>query len=265
MPVAAGGQDDGPRPEVTGVDQRTAVDPGDPEADDAAVGRAQRVERDGVLEHLDAAGAQRAGERAGDLRAAGVAAGVHDPVAAVPALAGQRRAAVGAGVEPGAERLQRGDRGRRLLDEGAHGVLVAEPGAGDQRVGDVQVGVVVGTEDGGQAALRPGGAAVTERALGDDGDRAAGVGQRHRRHQAGGAGAHDDDVGRAHPAGRRQRQRRHQAGPRPGHSPTGDGVPRAIIASTAARARAATSGSTVTSSRPSRSARSSFSGVDIFM
>ena len=37
------------------------------------------------------------------------------------------------------------------------------------------------------------------------------------------------------------------------------------IASTAARARAATTESTVTSSRPSRSARRSFSGVDIFM
>ena len=195
-----------------------------------------------MLEHLDAAGAQRAGQRAGDLGAAGVAAGVHDPVAAVPALAGQRRAAVGAGVEPGAERLQRGDRGRRLLDEGAHGVLVAEPGAGDERVGDVQVGVVVGTEDGGQAALGPRGAAVAERALGDDGDRAAGVGQRHRGHQAGRAGADDDDVGACgtQPAAG-QRQRRDDAGRARGHghSPTGEGVPRATIASTAARARAA--------------------------
>ena len=88
----------------------SACDAGDPQADDAAVGGAQRVERDGVLEHLDAAGAQGAGERAGDLRAARVAAGVHDPVAAVPALAGQRRAAADVEVEAGAELLQRGDR-----------------------------------------------------------------------------------------------------------------------------------------------------------
>ena len=131
---------------------------------------------------------------------------------------------------------------------------------------DVQLGVVVGTEDGGQPALGPGGAAVAERALGDDGDRAAGVGQRDRRHQA-------------RPRRCRRRRRRslrhparrgQRAGPAPAgavapHSPTGDGVPMATIASTAARARAAIAGSTVTSSRPSRSARSSFSGVDIFM
>ena len=165
-------------------------------------------------------------------------------------------------VEPGAELLQEGDGGRRLVDQGAHGLLVAEPGTGDERVLHVQLGVVVLPEDGGQPALRPRRAAVAERALGDDGDRASGVRQRHRGHQPGGAAADDDDVGRARstpPAG--------GGVPRPGscHSPIGEGVPIATIASTAARARAAIAGSTVTSSRPSRSARSSFSGVDIFM
>ena len=48
------------------------------------------------------------------------------------------------------------------------------------------------------------------------------------------------------------------------HSPP-PGVPMLIIRSTARRARAATSSGTVTSSRPSRRARSSSSGVVIFM
>ena len=104
VPVPAGGQHDGAGEQVSGVDQGSVVDTGDPQAGDAAVRRAQRVQRRGVLEHLDAAGAQRPGQRAGDLRAAGVAAGVHDAVTAVPALAGQGRAAVGAGVEARAER-----------------------------------------------------------------------------------------------------------------------------------------------------------------
>jgi hypothetical protein len=222
-----------------------------------------------------AAGAERPGQRAGHLGAAGVTAGVHDPVAAVAALAGQRRAPVMRQVEAGPELLQQREGGRRLLDEGADGVLVAESRAGHERVVDVQLGVVVGAEDGRQAALRPGRAAVAEGPLGDDGDCAADVGQGDRRHQPGGAGAHDDDVGVARPRGSGERQRRDdgavrlgrgaRAHPEQPHSATGEGVPRAIIASTAERARAAIPGSTVTSSRPSRRARSSFSGVDIFM
>jgi hypothetical protein len=220
-------------------------------------------------------GPESAGQRSGDLGAAGVTAGVHDPVAAVPALAGQRRVPVSGKVEAGAELLQQRDGGRSLLDEGADGVLVAQSRAGHERVVDVQLDVVVAAEDGGQAALGPGGAAVAEGRLGDDGDGTAGVGQGDRGHQPGGAGAHDDHVRVARPCGSGERQRGHdgavrlgrgaRAHPEQPHSATGEGVPSAIMASTAERARAAISGSTVTSSRPSRSARSSFSGVDIFM
>ena len=47
---------------------------------------------------------QRGDERAGDLGAGGVAAGVRDPVAVVPALAGQLDLAAGVAVELGTER-----------------------------------------------------------------------------------------------------------------------------------------------------------------
>ena len=200
VPVATRGQHDRAGTQVAAVDEGPVVgDAGDPQADDRAVGRAQRLEGDGVLEHLDAAGAQGAGEGAGHLGAAGVTAGVHDPVAAVTALAGERRAAVGGEVESGPEPLELGDGVGRLLDEGADGVLVAEPGAGDEGVLHVQVGVVVGAEDGGQPALRPVRAAVAEGGLRDHRDPASGVGQRQGGHQPGRAGADDGDVGVAAP------------------------------------------------------------------
>ena len=62
-----------------------------------------RSSTSGVLDHLDAAGVEHPGdERALDLRAGRVAAGVRDAVAVVTALAGQRQLAVGGAVEPGA-------------------------------------------------------------------------------------------------------------------------------------------------------------------
>ena len=89
----------------------------------AAVGAdaGDEVERERPLEHVDAGGDGRLVERALDLGAAAVAAGVDDAVAAVAALAGQRRTgAVGAGVERRAEAHQVADRRRRLGDELAH-------------------------------------------------------------------------------------------------------------------------------------------------
>ena len=79
----------------------------------AAVGvrrAGEHVEDERVLDHLDARvvahGLEGGDERAGDLGAGGVAAGVHDPVGVVAALAGQQHLAVGAGVEVRAERDQ---------------------------------------------------------------------------------------------------------------------------------------------------------------
>ena len=76
-----------------------------------------------------------------DLGAGGVAAGVGDAVAVVAALAGQRELAVAGAVEAGAERDQLADRGRTLAHEHPHRGLVAEPGAGDERVGECCSGV----------------------------------------------------------------------------------------------------------------------------
>ena len=67
---------------------------GDP--GDAPVGRAQQVDGEGVLDHLDVgSGVDRRHQGPLDLRAGGVSAGMRDPVAVVAALAGQREHAVG--------------------------------------------------------------------------------------------------------------------------------------------------------------------------
>ena len=72
-------------------------------APDAPVGVGEQVEDKRVLDHLDpGVVGDRGHQGAEDLRTGGVAAGVGDPVAQVPALAGQRDAAVGVVVEAGA-------------------------------------------------------------------------------------------------------------------------------------------------------------------
>ena len=86
----------------------------------------------------------RGDQRALDLGAGGVAAGVRDPVAVVAALAGQRQLAVGVVVEVGAERDQLADRLGALGDQHPHGLEVAGAGAGDQGVALVLLGGVPG-------------------------------------------------------------------------------------------------------------------------
>ena len=116
------------------------------------------VEGEGAVEHLDAGADRRLVERALHLGAAAVAAGVDDAVVAVPALAGERRARVARrwpGVERRAEAHQVADRLRRLGDELAHDVLVAQPGAGGQRVAHVVLERVARVEHAGEAALGP--------------------------------------------------------------------------------------------------------------
>ena len=61
------------------------------------------------------------------------------------------------------------DPGGALVDEDAHGLVVAQAGAGAQGVGEVEVGrVLVPAEDGGHAALGPAGGGLAELALGQD-------------------------------------------------------------------------------------------------
>ena len=73
-------------------------------------------------------------ERALHLGAGGVTAGVHDPVAVMPALARQRQTAGGIAVERRAERDQLAQARRALGAQHPHGVDVAQPDAGDERV-----------------------------------------------------------------------------------------------------------------------------------
>ena len=60
------------------------------------------------------------------------------------------------GVEVDAEPHEFRDPRRPVADDGAHYVLLAEPGSGVERVGDVEVERVVRPGDAGDAALGPG-------------------------------------------------------------------------------------------------------------
>ena len=115
----------------------------------------------------------------------------------VAALAGQlepRRRTVA--VEHGAQRDELVDAAGSLVDEDADGVDVAQPGAGGERVGEVQVGGVrVAGEHRGDAALGPSRGGLIELALGEHADaQAERVGGPHRGRQAGDAAAEDEEV-----------------------------------------------------------------------
>ncbi len=89
----------------------------------------------------------------------------------VTALAGEQQSAFPIAVEPGAHGDQLVDATRALVDEHPHGVDVAEPGAGGERVGEVLVGRVdVATEHRGHAALGPPRGGLVELALGEHPD-----------------------------------------------------------------------------------------------
>ena len=113
------------------------------------------------------------------------------------------------------ERDELAQPGRALGAQHAHGVDVAQPDAGDERVLQVVLGGVLRAERGGDAALRPARGAVVDEHLGDEQD-AARAGGVQRGGQPGDAGADDDDVGRRRPAGLRGEQAR--------ASPTGAGI-----------------------------------------
>ena len=143
------------------------------DAGDAAVRAGDQVEHERVLGDVDVGGGVHRGDQGPlDLRAGGVAAGVRDPVAEVAALAGQRQLAGLGVVEDRAQRDQLADRVRPLGHQHPDRLLVADAGAGDERVVQVLVGGVAGTECGGDPALGPLGRARGEEVLGDHHDRA---------------------------------------------------------------------------------------------
>ena len=128
------------------------------------------VEGEGPLEHLDTGRHRRLIERPLDLGPAAVAARVDDPPVTVATLAAQRRAVsvVPRRIEGGSQAHQVADRRRRLGDELADDGLVAQPGAGGERVADVVLQRIGGVEHGGEAALGPRRGAGRQLALGDD-------------------------------------------------------------------------------------------------
>ena len=108
-------------------------------------------------------------QRAGDLGAGRVAAGVRDAAAVVAALAGELDLAGVGGVSKRAPvAISRRTASGPSVTSGAHGLLVAQPGARDEGVVQVLLGGVALAERGGDAALRPAGGAVVEPGLGDD-------------------------------------------------------------------------------------------------
>ena len=105
--------------------------------------------------------------------------------------------AVGVAVERDAEVDRARGCARALVDEHAHGLGVAEPRAGDERVADVVVDAVVVEHDAGDAALRVAGVGVLEHVLRHERDAAAVLDGVQRDGQSGDAAADDDDAAAA--------------------------------------------------------------------
>jgi len=163
----------------------------------------QEIEREPTLEHRAGRAVGGVDEGPFHLCAGGGAARVHDARPGVAPLARERQQARGLAVELDPEGDQLVDTSRTLVDEDAHGLLIAQTGPGRQRVGEVEVGrVLVGSEHRGDAALRPASRRLGQRAFGQHAERegrrrAARAGQPHRGRQTGDATPQDQDVERS--------------------------------------------------------------------
>ena len=125
---------------------------------DAAAVLDDQVDGEAALADLDQVErVHRGDQRPLDLGAGRVTTGVHDARHRVTTLAGQgkrRGRAVAGAVEHRAERHELAHPVGSLGDEHAHRVGIAEPGAGGERVGEVQLGRVGLFERGGDSTLR---------------------------------------------------------------------------------------------------------------
>ena len=168
LPEPARGEHDGPGGhDADRGDEAGFVEHGDPNPGSLArpVGSRSEdeVERERPAQHLDTGTDRRFVEGSLHLGTRLVAAGVHDPVVAVPALAGEcdrrgRRVAVdpvGAGIERCAEPHQIADRLRRLGDQLANDGLVAQSRSRFERVAHVVLERVARIEHPGESALGP--------------------------------------------------------------------------------------------------------------
>ena len=153
LPESAGGQHDRPGPHHS-RDQRRLARTG--QTDQQAAIR--QVERHRVREQRNRAGQQCAGQHPVHLGPHRVAASVHDPAAAVPAL----QVPV---PEPRAQRRQPRDHFRRLGHQRGHGRRIAQPGARRQCVLGVQRDRIIRVEHRRHAALGERGGPAAELVL----------------------------------------------------------------------------------------------------
>ena len=131
-------------------------------------------------------------------RPGGAAARVGDAAARVAALEPEREVAVAVGVEAHADRLEVAEARGRLLGEDARRRGAHDAAAGGDRVLQVLLGRVVLGQRGREPALRPVGRGLGQRAGGDEDHLRALASGAERGVEAGGAGAHDDEVGPVH-------------------------------------------------------------------
>ena len=170
LPEPAAGQQHGRR--AHGAGHAVVIEHG--HAGHPATGCAQRVDRDVVLQHRNPPVSRASDQRPLDLGAGGVAARVDDAERAVPALPRPCQQAARTRVEPSTARPQVRDRGGATVEDRAHGVFVAKPGACGERVLGVLrhrvVEVVLAGQHDGDAALRPARVAVRDGRLRHDQD-----------------------------------------------------------------------------------------------
>ena len=88
---------------------------------------------------------------------------------------------------------QPGDRLSRVGDQRLRRSLIHQPRACSERVAQVQRGIVVQPDGGGQSTLRVAGVALAQRRLGHERDRQI-IGQRQRDRETRDASTDDDDV-----------------------------------------------------------------------
>ena len=126
LPDAAGGEDHRPAADRADAVALPLAHHVQGDAGDGAVLGGQQVDDEGVLDQPDVVGPlDRGDERPLDLRAGGVAAGVRDPVAVVPAFPAQREVAVD-GVEPRTQLDQVPDGVRSFRDQDADSLRIAQ-------------------------------------------------------------------------------------------------------------------------------------------
>ena len=168
---------------------------------DAAATVDEQLEREPALEHRAGRAVGGVDQRTLHLGAGGGTAGVDDARRRMATLASERERPRRLAVELDAERDQFLHTSGSLVDQDAHGFLVAQPGASGERVGEVQVRrVLVAAQHCGHAPLGPARGRLGQRALGQDPEGEARAvrrdrpGQTDRGGQSGDAAAQDQDV-----------------------------------------------------------------------